>query len=95
MQSCWRAFASLAGAVPGLALLSAAFDGKRGIARGKLGVAFALRAVALALSCISRSAVSSVPKPHVIAVMHHTKSARLTSGPVSSLLSGAPSSAIA
>src|ERR1700759_3766172 len=35
--------------------------------------------------------VSSTSKPHVLAVMHHTKSARLVSGPVPSLLSGAPS----
>ena len=71
-------------------LLPATLYGKGGIAGGQLGVALPF-ACALVLSSISRSAVSAALQPQVIAVMQNTKSARLTSGPVPSLLSGAPS----
>ena len=71
-------------------LAAAAFNGEGRIARGQLGVPLAFFC-ALALSSISRSAACSAVKPHVIAVMQNTKSAFDTSGPVASLLSGAPS----
>ena len=73
-----------------LRLLPAAFDGKGGIARGELGIAFAV-GPRLGAFLHQPLAVSSMLQPQVIAVMQNTKSARLMSGPVSSLLSGAPS----